>query len=292
MNFLILEDYPFIQPEHLSYLVEKWHRLIGFDKHYDVKDIDAIIINIKNIRGKDLDIYPNLKYVCRTWVWLDMIDLEECKARNIQVINTPGANSDSVADITVWWIIWILRKTYLKFESLNDTFNFLWKEVSQNTVSIFWFGAIGRWIYNRLKAFWVSEFIIYDPFLSSEEISRYEYCKKVSDKNQLISWSDILILTLPLNKETLHFFWKQEFEIMKSDVVIANVARWWIIEEKYLIQFLTKNKQAGAYLDVWGNEPESPNIELQLLENCVMTPHIWAMTKWAYKRMHEFKIFM
>ncbi len=292
MNFLILEDYPFIQLEHLSYLVEKWHRLIGYNEHYDAKNIDAIIINIKNIDSTELDKYPSLKYVCRTWVWLDMIDLAECKKRNIEVINTPWANTNSVCDITIWWIISLMRKTYLSFEWLDDSFNFLWKKVGENTVAIFWFWAIGKWIYTRMKAFWVDSFYIYDPFLTTEQIAEFEFCTKSDDKEFLCKNCDIISLNLPLVKETYHFIWEKEFALFKDDVAIANSARWSIIDEISLIEFLKKNKNAGAYLDVWENEPANPNPKLRELQNCIITPHIWAMTKSAYKRMHEFKIFM
>lgn len=289
MNILILEKYPYIQKEYLWYITEKWHNLIEYNNSHSPEDIDAIIINITKINASILDKYSNLKYIFRTWVGLDMVDLGECKKRNIEVVNTPWANADSVADITVWWIIWLLRKTYLHFNSLDDSFNYLWKEVWQNTVWIFWFGMIGKWIYKRLMAFWVKSFYIYDPYIREEDINEFKFCKKIEDKNFILKNSDIISLNLPLLKETVNFIWKVEFELLKNNVTIANSARWWIIEEKYLIEFIKKNKNSGVYLDVWENEPWNPNKELKRLKNCIITPHIWAMTSCAYKRMHTFK---
>ncbi len=290
MNILVMEDAPFIELEYLEYIKDAGHSIFKLDDDYDKESIDAIIINIKKVDEGVVSQFPNLKYIFRTGVGLDMIDHDICRMRDIKVRNTPWANADSVADISVWWIIGLLRNTYLKFDSLLDSFNFKWKEVSQNTVAIFWFGAIGKWIYNRLLWFWVKEFLIYDPFLSKEHIEEYKYCKKVEDKNELLKNSDVICLNLPLVKETFHFIWKSEFELLKKDVIISNVSRWHIIDEKYLAKFLSENKHAWAYLDVWEDEPEAPNRNLLELENCVITPHIWAMTTEAYKRMHRFEM--
>ncbi|MDD2870743.1 MAG: NAD(P)-dependent oxidoreductase, partial [Candidatus Gracilibacteria bacterium] len=264
--------------------------LIGFGETCMDDEVDAIIVNIKKVDAVLLDRFVNLKYVCRTGVGLDMVDLDECARRNIKVVNTPGANADSVADICVWGILGLLRKTYLPFVGLQDTFKFKGKEVNQNTIAIFGFGAIGKGIYHRLKAFGATSFLIYDPYLSNEMINSFEYCEKSDDKDYIIKNSDIISLNLPLTKETHHFIGKYEFGLMNNDVIIANVARGAVIDEKCLIEFMRANADAGAYLDVWEDEPLAPSHELRELKNIVITPHIGAMTHGAYKRMHEFVI--
>ena len=289
MIFLILEDYPFIHIEYLDYLKNKGHNIIKFWEKYNPENIDATISNIKVINWKFLDKFLNLKYVCRTWVWLDMINLEECKARWITVINTPLANFSSVSDITVWWIIWLLRKAYLNFETLDDGFNFYWRELSEIKVWILWFGNIWRHVYNKLNSFWVKWFEIYDPFYDKENIEQNNGCTKIENIKEIYKNCDVIIFTLPLFPETKHILWGDDYNLLKKDAIIVNVSRWWIVDENWLVDFLKNNSKSWAYLDVWETEPNPPRVDLKELKNCIITPHIWAMTSKAYERMHYFK---
>lgn len=289
MKFLVLEDYPFICRKHLDYLEKKWHTIVNYWEDYDSLEIDAIIVNIKNIDSSVLDKFPNLQYVCRKWVWLDMIDLDECKNRWIKVLNTPIANFSSVSDITVWWIISLLRKTYKNFETLEDRSKFLWKELSEVKVWILWFGNIWRSVYSKLKWFQVKEFEIYDPFCDKENIEQNVNCKKIDDTKSIYKDCDVIIFTLPLFPETKHILWWDDFELLKNDAIVVNVSRWWIVDENWLVKFLKNNSDAWAFVDVWENEPNPPRADLKELENCIITPHIGAMTKKAYKNMHYFK---
>jgi D-3-phosphoglycerate dehydrogenase len=101
MKILLLESYPEIKKEYLKYL-EKKHQIFELDDDFNPEEIDVIIIRSKTKVDKNLlDKYPNLKYVARVGVGLDKIDLQECKKRNIKVLNTPGANADSVADLVL-----------------------------------------------------------------------------------------------------------------------------------------------------------------------------------------------
>jgi D-3-phosphoglycerate dehydrogenase len=72
------------------------------ERNYNDEEIEVVIIRSKTFVDKDfLDKYKNLKIVARVGVGLDKIDLEECKKRNIKVLNTPLANADSVADLVL-----------------------------------------------------------------------------------------------------------------------------------------------------------------------------------------------
>ena len=173
MNIKILEDYPDIKIEYLEYL-RKWNRIFWLYEWCDNEKIEAIIIRswIK-VDRKLLEEYSNLKFVCRVWVWLDNIDLKECKKREIKVINTPSANADSVADLVIWGILNLSRNLSIWYQWIENRFEYMWREITWKTVSIVWFGNIWKKVYSRLKWFWVKEFFIYDPFINSEEIEKY-----------------------------------------------------------------------------------------------------------------------
>ncbi len=290
MNIKILEDYPEIKIEFLNYL-KKWNKIYKFWQDCDNEKIDVIIIrsNVK-VNRKLLAEYKNLKYICRVWVWLDNIDLEECKKRKIKVLNTPWANADSVADLVIAWILNLFRKLDYWYEWIENRFAYMWNEISWKIVSIIGFWNIWKKVYSRLKWFWVKQFLIYDPFLSIEDIEKFELCKKIEDKKELFKSSDIISFHLPLLDSTKNFLWQKEIKVLKPDVTIVNTSRWGIINENKLIDFLIKYPNSYYFADVWEEEPSDPKAELLELENVLITPHIWAMTFEAEEKMHKFKI--
>lgn len=289
MKFLILENKTEINSEYLSYLEDNWHSVFEFQSDIDKSSIDAIIIRSKIVVDSALiDSYPNLKYVCRVWVGLDKIDLKECTNRWVKVINTPGANSASVADLVTWWILSLLRKMKNNWNSLDDRFQFFGENLENKKIWFIGFGNIAREVYKRLIWFWENEFFFYDPYIESDVWS----VKKISDKNEILSNCDIISFHIPLVSETKNFLWKEEFELLKDNAKIINSSRWWIIDEKELIKFLSINKNAWAFLDTWEEEPENPKQELKELQNCIITPHIGAMTEESNRNMHIFKEFL
>lgn len=290
MRFLIYEWLPDINEKFLWYLKKHNISLLNTESQYDKKQIDWLIIRTKTQANKDfLKSFPNLKYILRLWVGLDNIDIQECEKKWVKIVNTPWANSGAVADITIRWILSLLRKTYLKSVQISDRFLFMWNELSSQVVWIVWYWKIWRLVYQRLCSFWVKKFIVFDPYIKNIED---EFVIKTHDKNEIIKKSDIICLHLPLNNETINFIWKAEFEKLKSNAKIINCSRWWIVDEKLLYNFLLLNKNWWAYFDVWESEPSyNENIKKLLnLENFILSPHIWAMTQEAYKNMHIFNM--
>ena len=290
MNIKILEDSPEIKIEYLDYL-KKWNKIFWFYDLCDTEKIDVIIIRSWiNADRKLLWEYSNLKFVCRVGVWLEKIDLKECKKRNIKVLNTPWANADSVADLVIAGLLSLSRRLGIWYEWIENRFAYMGNEIAWKTVSIVWFWNIWRKVYSRLKWFWVKNFLIYDPFVSAEDIAKNELCKKVEDKKELFKEADIISFHLPLLDSTKNFLWQKEIKVLKKDVTIINTSRGWIINENKLIDFLIKYPNSFFYADVWEEEPNDPKMELLELENVLITPHIWAMTFEAEEKMHYFDL--
>ncbi len=289
MKILLLESYPEIKKEYLKYL-EKNNEIFELKNNFKPSEIDIIIIRSKiKVDKKLLDNYPNLKYVARVGVWLDKVDLQECEKRWIQILNTPGVNADSVADLVLWWILNLLRNLNYWFRGLENRFDYLWEELNSKSIWIIWFGNIWKKIYKRAKAFWVSKFYIFDPFLKKEDVEKNEFCEFFLKKEDLFKKSDIITFHIPLLESTKNFLWKEEFKLLKENIILVNTSRWWIIDENELIDFLQKNKQARFFADVWEEEPNQPKETLSKLQNVLLTPHIGAMTKQAEEKMHFFE---
>lgn len=288
MNFLILEDEKEINISYLSYLIENWHKIFLYKSDVDKSIIDAIIIRSKIIVDSEfLNDYKNLKYICRIWVWLDKIDLAICENRWIKVLNTAWSNSDSVADLALWWILSLLRKTNNTWQNIDDRFNFYWRNLSNLNIWFIWFWNIAKRLYSRLSSFPNNNFCFYDPFSSFSD----NKIIKINSKEELFSKCDIISFHIPLTKDTKDFLSKEEFKLLKNNSIIINTSRWWIVNEEELINFLTLNPESWAFLDTWDEEPENPKQSLLSLNNCIITPHIWAMTEESNKNMHYFEEF-
>jgi len=296
MKILLLEAFPEIKREYLDYL-EKNNKIFEIWENYKDEEIETIIIrsNIE-VNFDLLDKYKNLKFVARVWVGLDKVDLWECEKRWIKVLNTPGANANAVADLVLAWVLNLARNLnlwmHLETENdrfIDDRFEYMWFELQNKSVWIVGFGNIWKKIYERFKAFWVKKFYIFDPFLKKEDVLKNKFCEFIEEKNNIFDYSDIISFHIPLLDSTKNFLWKKEIKLLKSDAVLVNTSRWWIINEKVLVHFLKENPNSRFFADVWEEEPNDPKIELFELSNVLLTPHIWAMTKQAEEQMHFFK---
>jgi len=289
MKILLCEKFPEIKKEYLDYLEDN-NKFFELWDNYKQEEIEAVIIRSNTEINSDfLNKYKNLQFVARVWVWLDKVDLKECEKRNIKVLNTPGANADSVADLVLAWVLNLSRNLWKPFDWVENRYEYMWFEFGQKSVWIIGFGNIWRKIYERFKAFWVKKFYIFDPFLKKVEVEENKYCEFIEDKNELFKNSDIISFHIPLLESTKDFLWKKEIKLLKPDVVLVNTSRGWIINEKVLIHFLKENSESRFFADVWEEEPSDPKLELLELENVLITPHIWAMTKQAEEKMHFFK---
>ena len=249
-----------------------------------IRKVNNIIIDIEL-----LDKYSNLKIIARVWVWLDKVDLEECKKRNIKILNTPWMNADSVADLVLAGVLGLARNLNKWFEWVENRFEYMWFEFGQKSVWIIGFWNIWRKVYDRFKAFGVKKFYIFDPFLKKEDVEQNQFCEFAIDKEIIFQESNIISFHIPLLENTKDFLWKKEIKLLKPDVILVNTSRGWIINEKVLAHFLKNNLNSRFFADVWEEEPNDPKMELLDLENVLITPHIWAMTKQAEEKMHFFK---
>lgn len=242
--------------------------------------IQVLFIRSSTKANKDyLQQFPNLKFILRAGVGLDNIDLGEAKKKNIKVINAPGSNSNSVAELVIYFILTLLRNIKQQDHRLR---NGLWREIKllgqelkNKSIGLIGCGAVGKSVAEKIMAFKVKEILGYDPYLDKETLAVYKI-KKVT-LNYLIKNSDIISLHLPLTKETKDLITLKEIKLMDKKSYIINTSRGGIINENDLIVALKNKIIAGAALDVFKNEPNF-NPGFLSLDNVILTPHIGAYT--------------
>lgn len=246
-----------------------------------VRDLDAIIVrSATKVRKEMIDAAEKLKAIGRAGVGLDNIDVEYAKSKGIKVINTPGATSISVAELTIGLILAVMRKiAYADREMRNGA----WPkkkckgiEMYGKTLGIIGIGRIGREVAKRARAFGMK--VIYYDVYRPDESTEKELAIEFRELDALVSEADVITLHLPLTPDTKHLINKERIEKMKDGAIIINAARGGIVDENALYEALKSGKLYGAALDVYENEPLKES-KLFELDNIVLTPHIGAQAK-------------
>ena len=254
-----------------------------------IPDVDVLIMRVDPFIDKDiLDAAKNLKLILVGSVGTNHIDLEECKKRNIPVMNSPGQNSNAVAELVFSKALDLYRNTV---QANNEVKSGIWnkyrwigRELRNKTLGICGFGAIGRRVGEIANVFHMSV-LAYDPFLKPEDI-KVDYAKLV-DFDTLVKESDIITLHMPLTPDTKDLFAAEEFEKMKDGACIINAARGGIVNEDDLYDYIKNGKLGGANLDTLSNELGSGGLDTQdvpvenklfELDRLYVTPHIGGST--------------
>ncbi len=229
-----------------------------------------------------------LKVVGVHGVGVDHIDTDFARKRVIQIIRTPEALTDTVAEFTVGLMLSLLRKipkadaTVRRADWHKKYTDLIGVDLAGKTVGIIGLGRIGYAVAKKLKAFNVN--LIYCRRARAVEAERQigvEFVKL----SQLLKRSDIISLHVQLTAETHHMISQAEFGLMKEGVYIVNTSRGSVIDENALYDALVSGKVAGAALDVFESEPLRLGSRLMKLENVILTPHLAATTEEALKRM-------
>ncbi|OUJ19515.1 Phosphoglycerate dehydrogenase SerA [Methanonatronarchaeum thermophilum] len=226
-----------------------------------------------------------LKVVGRAGVGVDNIDVEKATELGIIVINAPEASTISVSEHTMGLLLSAARNIPQANMSMKDgkweKSRFLGEEVYGKTLGTFGLGRIGAEVAKRAQAFGMNV-IAFDPYISQEKAG--ELGVEITDKNNLLERADFVTFHVPLTDETHHMISTEEFETMKPNSIILNVARGGIIDEKALEKAIKNNKIRGAALDVFEAEPATKSPLLKL-DSVITTPHLGASTEEAQENV-------
>jgi D-3-phosphoglycerate dehydrogenase len=252
-----------------------------------IADYDGVIIRSRTKIRKDLiDAGAGkLSFIIRAGVGLDNIDAEYAKEKGIEVINTPEASTNGVAELAVAHMLALLRHIPQATASMKKG-NWPKKELKGNelgscTVGIVGLGRIGRRTAELVKGFGAAV-IGYDPYVDKVQGMNIE----MVELNELLTTSDIVSLHLPHNDETHHLLGAKELEKMKESAYLVNCARGGIIDEDALYEALKDKKIRGAALDVFEDEPPK-DLKLMELDNFICTPHLGAQAVESSNRVGE-----
>lgn len=262
---------------------------------------DAICVrSATKVRADLIDKCPNLKAICRGGVGLDNIDVAHAKTKGIEVINTPAASSQSVAELVFAHIFNIARFLHdsnremptrgdSEFKALKKSYS-KGMELRGKTIGILGFGRIGQEVARIALGMGMNvlpvdlnldEVKLKLDIFANDEFSVAVKLKTVS-MEEMIAKSDIITLHVPAGQKPL--IGADEFNKMKDGVTVVNAARGGTIDEDALLTALESGKVRGAGLDVFVNEP-TPRKELLEHSKISLTPHIGASTLEAQRNI-------
>ena len=246
----------------------------------DLANADALVVrSATKVTSDIIAAAPKLRAIARAGTGVDNVHVETATARGIVVVNSPGANSISVAELAMAQILALARKLPAADASMKqgvwDKKSFMGEEIRGKVLGLAGLGRIGLAVARRARAF---EMIViaHDPFVAAEIAEELGIAMVSLD--DLCARADYLSLHLPLTMETKHIFDADRLGRCKKGVRIVNTARGDLIDEVALVEAIRRGHVGGAALDVFENEPTKDQT-LQKLPQVVASPHIAASTR-------------
>ena len=246
-------------------------------------DCHAIIAGTEPITSDVFKNAPNLELVSRVGIGLDSVDLLAARAHNVQVSYTPDAPAPAVAELTVGFMLTLLRHVHIANKQLHDG---QWqrhfgRRIPEVTIGVIGVGRIGRRVLSRLRSFGTPRILVNDISVDTRLVPELKL--EWVSKDEIYANADIVSLHLPLTAATKGMVGKREMEMMKPDAIIINAARGGIVNEDDLAAVLQSGHLTGAAVDVFENEPyQGP---LANIDNCLLTAHMGSMSEDCRTRM-------
>ncbi|QXP58973.1 D-2-hydroxyacid dehydrogenase [Olleya sp. HaHaR_3_96] len=262
-------------------------------------NISVLLVRSATTARKDLiDACPNLKIIGRGGVGMDNIDVAYAKEKGLQVINTPAASSQSVAELVFAHLYGGVRFLHDANRAMPLDGDSQFKKLKKNyakgvelrgkTLGVIGFGRIGQEV-AKIGLGVGMKVIAADKFIDAADVSvdffdgqSVKFNIKTEAMDAVLKQSDFITLHVPAQKD--YVIGKAQFDLMKDGSAIINAARGGVVNEVDLVTALESGKLAFAGLDTFQNEP-TPAVQLLMNGRISLTPHIGAATNEAQDRI-------
>ena len=203
-------------------------------------DVDAVIIRSDKIKAEEVEAAKNLKIVVRAGAGYDNVDLAACSARGIVVMNTPGQNSNAVAELAIGMMIFMARNQYTPGTG---------SEINGKKLGIHAYGNVGRLVGKYGKAMGM-EVYAYDPFITDAAYFEADGVKKVDTVEDLYATSDYVSIHIPATEQTKNSINYALLNHMPKGATVVNTARKEVVNEEELVQLLTEREDMKYITDI------------------------------------------
>ena len=248
-------------------------------------DLHALIVRSEKVTAEIIDAAPNLKVIVRAGAGYNTIDIAHARAKGVDVMNTPGANSNGVAEEVVALMLADARKLIPADASCRagkwEKTAFMGAEITGKTIGIVGLGYIGRLVVKRLSGF-EPTFIGFDPGTTVRQAA--ELGVKLVSLDELFAKSDYVTLHLPETAETKGMVNRALLGQMKDGATLINCARAGIVNEADL-RAVKAEKKIRFLNDVYPKDEEGPKSVADVAD--IMVPHLGASTREANYKAAE-----
>ena len=204
-----------------------------------VADADALIVRSDKVTAAVLAAAPKLRVVVRAGAGYDNIDLDACSAKGVVAMNTPGQNSNAVAELAVAMMIFMARGQFTPSTG---------SEISGKTLGVQAFGNVGRLVARKAVALGM-KVLATDPFLTPEQI-REGGAEPVGSVEELYARSNFVSVHIPATPQTVGSIGRDLICRMPKNAVLVNTARKEVIDEAGLGQALEERPDLKYVTDV------------------------------------------
>ncbi|HRR58991.1 MAG TPA: 3-phosphoglycerate dehydrogenase [Paludibacteraceae bacterium] len=249
MKVLVATEKPFAKAavEGIRKIVEKEnYELALLEKESDVQklyeavaDVDALIVRSDKVTKEVIDHAKKLKIVVRAGAGFDNLDLDACTARGIVAMNTPGQNSNAVAELALGMMVYMARNQFVPSTG---------SELKGKTLGIQAYGNIGRLVAQLAKGFGM-QVLAFDPFVPAENM-KAEGVTPVASLEELYSTSNYVSLHIPANEQTKKSINYKLLSLMPKGACLVNTARKEVIDEDDLAKILEERQDFKYITDI------------------------------------------
>lgn len=265
----------------------------------DIKHgVDAVLLRAGAFTAAMMDAAPSLKIVARHGAGVDSVDIDAATTQGIWVTNTPGANSQAVAEHVFALILALGRKVPMVAERVRrglwgeDRMAMTGIELAGRTIGLLGYGSIGKLVANIARGF-AMKVIVSDPALQRASCAEVE----LVSFEDLLARADILSLHVPLLPGTRGIIDAAALACMGKHAILINTGRGGLIDEDALVDALRNGMLGGAALDVLDAENIDmvnpiPHARLcgEPLDNLLVTPHVGGQTEEALIRVGQIAV--
>lgn len=212
-----------------------------------VPDVDALIVRSDKVTPEVLDAAKNLKIVVRAGAGYDNLDVKSCTEHNVVAMNTPGQNSNAVAELVFELMLYQIRGGFAG--KVSGT------ELRIKTMGLHGFGNVGKYVADIARGFGM-DIYTYDPFVS-ERVMKNNGAKQVTTVEELYSKCQYMSLHMPLNDRTNKLVGYDLLKRMPQNAVLVNTARKEVIDENGLLRIFEERPDFCYLADV---EPDCKKV--------------------------------
>lgn len=250
MKVLIATEKPFAKSavEGIeSILKEANYEVVRLEKYADksellaaVADVDALIIRSDKVTAEVIEAAKQLKIVVRAGAGFDNVDLAAATAHNVVVMNTPGQNSNAVAELALGMMVFMARNQFNPGTG---------SELQGKTLAIHAYGNVGRLVGLKGKALGMNV-VAYDPFITDDAVFERDGVKKMNSIAELYAAADYLSLHIPATAETKGSIGYDLAMSMPKGATIVNTARKEVINEEGLMKAMEERTDLKYITDI------------------------------------------